>query len=261
MQSISLIIQIITGVVATNDEERKTRQNIMRELRILRMCRYPCVVSFHGAFLHEQDIFIMMEYMDLGSLETIYQRTGPIPENIVAQVGLRVLEGLTYLYTNHKIVHRDIKPSNILVSSQGMVKIADFGVSKQISGTIANSFTGTQAYLAPERIRGNHCTPVSDVWGVGLTVVEIATAKFAFPPEALNSIMDLVEFINDEPSPSLPPGIFSLEFNSFVNLSLQKDPLDRATPQQLLDSPFLLKARDNPNEIIEWARSISGKNE
>lgn len=149
----------------------------MRELKILRLCRSTSVVSFFGAFLHDQDIYIMMEYMDLGSLETIYKATGPIPEPIVGVIGLRVLQGLKYLYLNHKIVHRDIKPSNILMSSTGDVKIADFGVSKQLTdNTQAMTFTGTQAYLAPERIRqGSNCSPVADVWGVGLTLIEIAT--------------------------------------------------------------------------------------
>lgn len=70
--------------------------------------------------------------MDLGSLESIYQKYGPIPEPFVAYIAWSILNGLSYLYQNHKIIHRDIKPSNILLNSRGEVKIADFGVSKQV---------------------------------------------------------------------------------------------------------------------------------
>ncbi|OAJ42153.1 hypothetical protein BDEG_25650 [Batrachochytrium dendrobatidis JEL423] len=127
----------------------KLEKQILRELRILRLCRSPRVVTFYGAFLDQGDINIMMEYMDMGTLERVYRKTGVLSEPIIAQVTLRILEGLIYLYENHKIVHRDIKPSNILVNSNGDIKIADFGVSKELSnGTQAATFTGTQGYLA-----------------------------------------------------------------------------------------------------------------
>jgi mitogen-activated protein kinase kinase len=70
--------------------------------------------------------------MDCGSLETVYTKHGPIKEPYVAFIAHSILKGLQYLYQNHKIVHRDMKPSNILISTAGEVKIADFGVSKQV---------------------------------------------------------------------------------------------------------------------------------
>ena len=243
------------------EEEKKANNRILRELRILRLCNSPNVVSFYGAFLHEQDIFIMMEFMDLGSLESIYKKYGPIPEAVVGKISLRILQGLIYLYQNHKIVHRDMKPSNILMSSLGEVKIADFGVSKQLTnGTMAMTFTGTQAYLAPERVReGSNCSPVADVWGVGLTIVEVATGVFPFPPEAMNSVMDLLEFINEEPSPTLTPGTFTDPFHSFIAHCLQKNPNERATPEQLLQSSFIVNTINGPDVIQAWAGNLFKK--
>jgi serine/threonine protein kinase len=147
------------------------------------------------------------------------------------------------------------------MSSNGEVKIADFGVSKQLTnGTMAMTFTGTQAYLAPERVReGSNCSPVADVWGVGLTLVEIATGKFPFPPEAMNSIMDLLEFINSDEIPTLPPNQFSEEFCKFISCSLKKDPASRATPEQLMQSPFILSAIANPPDIVSWCRQIASR--
>lgn len=93
--------------ISDPEDEKKVRVQIMRELKILRVCRSPTVVSFYGAFLNEQDIYIMMEYMNFGSLEHISKK-GPIPEPVVATIGSSIIQGLTYLYQNHKIVHRGI---------------------------------------------------------------------------------------------------------------------------------------------------------
>ncbi|KAI8918061.1 kinase-like domain-containing protein [Entophlyctis helioformis] len=217
-------------------EQERLEKMIMRELRILRLCRSPRVVTFYGAFLEEGDINIMMEFMDIGTLESVYRKVKPIPEQIVTQITLHILEGLIYLYDNHKIVHRDIKPSNILINSNGEVKIADFGVSKEISnGTQAATFTGTQGYLAPERVRdGTACTAASDVWSLGLTVMEVALGSFPIPPEAMATIFDLLQYIEEEPAPSLPADKFSEEFCEFTSLCLVKDPQKRMHPQQLL---------------------------
>lgn len=126
------------------------------------------------------------------------------------------------LYDTHKIVHRDIKPSNILINSRGGVKIADFGVSKDVKKSMAKTFTGTGAYLAPERLReGTAHSVESDIWSLGLTLMEIAIARFPFPPEGYSpflSPMDLLTYIEEEPAPSLPPGQFSQEFEQFLAL-------------------------------------------
>jgi mitogen-activated protein kinase kinase len=114
----------------------------------------------------------------------------------------------------------DIKPSNILVNTQGQVKIADFGVSKETVSSLAKTFTGTPSYLAPERIMsGSDYNVVSDIWSLGLSLIEICTARL--PYEGSNegeqySMFDLMSVIQKNPAPTLPPGRFSAEFESFI---------------------------------------------
>lgn len=119
------------------------------------------------------------------------------------------------------------------------------------------TFTGTQAYLSPERVReGSNCSTGADVWGVGLTLFEISTGKFPFPPEAMFSIMDLIDFIKTGPTPILPEGQFSKEFSDFINSSLQKDLSHRATPEGLLASPFITGNMQNPPDFVTWCKSL-----
>lgn len=222
--------------ISKSDENSATiEKQINRELRILRLCRSPFIVKFYGAFMTNDDISIMMEYMDYGTLESLYQKYGPIPVKYISVISSHLLQGLIYLYDNHKVVHRDIKPSNILLCSDGFVKIADFGVSKETEKTLALTFIGTQCFLAPERIKeGSPCTPLSDVWALGLSMMEIALAKFPFPSEAMTSTFDLMQYILQEPSPSLPKSKFSPEFEEFCTLCLIKEAENRPHPKKLL---------------------------
>ncbi|RKP00372.1 hypothetical protein CXG81DRAFT_6645, partial [Caulochytrium protostelioides] len=235
--------KIVSVIVHDESERDKTEKRLLRELKILRICRCPHVVAFYGAFAYEGDISIVMEYMDLGSLEALYRRIGPIPEPVVAHITIAVLRGLVYLYDAHRIVHRDIKPSNILANRRGDIKIADFGVSKAlVNGTQARTFTGTQGYLAPERVKASiECSVEADVWSLGLTLMEIATARFPFPPEGhppLPSVLDLLQFIEEEPAPELPADRFSQAFRDFTQRCLIKDPRHRPHPAMLLADPF-----------------------
>ncbi|KAL3895932.1 MAG: hypothetical protein SGCHY_004400 [Lobulomycetales sp.] len=255
--------KIINVIVFDENERERTEKSILRELRILRVCRSPYIVEFHGAFAHEGDINICMEYIDVGSFDHILKLVGTIPEDVVANVTVPVLKGLMYLYDTHKIVHRDIKPSNILLKSDGEVKIADFGVSKELSnGTMARTFTGTQGYLAPERIgEGRIHSVESDIWSVGLTMMELATGRFPFPPEGqapLPSVLDLLRYIEEEPAPTLPTGKFSPEFESFTKMCLIKDPDLRPNPSALLKERFcILAERDGGVELMSiWAKSV-----
>ncbi|KAJ1548043.1 Dual specificity mitogen-activated protein kinase kinase dSOR1, partial [Nowakowskiella sp. JEL0078] len=211
---------MLTLVFDTEAEPADPVNRIMRELKIQRKCRSEYIVQFYGAFTFEGEISICMEYMDMGSLDNVYKAIGSLPESIISLITGPVIRGLVYLFDSHKIVHRDIKPSNILLNRKGEVKIADFGVAKElINGTYARTFTGTEGYLAPERINGECEHGVeSDVWSLGIALMELALGRFPLPPSGVAFVapLELLNYIQCEPSPTLPDG-FSENFNMFVN--------------------------------------------
>lgn len=244
--------QVMARKVIHIEANPAIRRNIMTELQTLEKCKSPYIVSCYGAFMEEGDISVCMELMDVGALDSILKRNGAVREDILAQITLSVLRGLVYLYEKHRIIHRDVKPSNILINSSGQIKICDFGVSGQLINSIANSFVGTQSYMAPERIVGEKYSVRSDVWSLGMTLVELALGKFPIDGAPL-AIFELLNYIVNEPAPSLPADKFSPELCDLINKCLIKDPKLRPTPTELLEHPFVANASGEPDvSIMEW---------
>ena len=153
-----------------------------------------------------------MEYCAGGSLDGVYKEVkklgGRTGEKVLGKVAEGVLNGLTYLH-GRKIIHRDIKPSNILMTREGLVRLCDFGVSGD-TGTKgdANTFIGTSYYMAPERITGQSYTITSDVWSLGVTLLEVAQHRFPFPADGTEmqpkaGLIDLLTYIVRQPIPKL----------------------------------------------------------
>uniref|UniRef100_A0AAX7V338 mitogen-activated protein kinase kinase n=1 Tax=Astatotilapia calliptera TaxID=8154 RepID=A0AAX7V338_ASTCA len=143
------------------------QKQIMSELEILYKCDSPYIITFFSAFFVENRISICTEFMDGGSLD-VYKR---IPEHVLGRIAVAVVKGLTYLWSL-KILHRDVKPSNMLVNTRGRVKLCDFGVSTQLVNSIAKTYVGTNAYMAPERISGEQYGIHADVWSAGISFME-----------------------------------------------------------------------------------------
>ncbi|KAI8914346.1 kinase-like domain-containing protein [Gorgonomyces haynaldii] len=247
------IIRLSFGYNQDELEQKQMEKSILRELKILRKCQSPFVVGYYGAFIDDSDLYIAMEFMDLGSLQGVYKRQGKIPEPFVSSICYGVLRGLYYLFDAHEIVHRDIKPGNILLSSKGEVKISDFGVSKELIGTIAHSFTGTFSYLAPERCEKEPiCVHQSDIWSVGLTLIEIATGMNPIPSDTIG-VIELLSYFEENASPSLPSG-YSTELQDLVDRCLKKRIEDRPSAGQLLEHAFVRQHEQHRDAFVKWCQ-------
>ncbi|KAF3933618.1 PAK-2p27 [Dactylella cylindrospora] len=243
----------ITGVVMAMKEIRLELDEakfaaIIMELDILHRCVSPYIIDFYGAFFQEGAVYICIEWMDGGSMDKLYG--DGVPENVLKKVTWATVMGLKYLKEEHNIIHRDVKPTNILVNTKGDVKLCDFGVSGNLVASIAKTNIGCQSYMAPERIAsggmaqsgGNKdgtYSVQSDIWSLGLSILECAMGRYPYPPETYNNIFSQLSAIVDGPPPDLPEEGFSPQARDFVKRTLHKTPKMRPTYAALLQHPWL----------------------
>ncbi|CAH8459333.1 unnamed protein product [Schistosoma mattheei] len=155
-------------------------RSICQEIHTLRECRHPNIVQFYGSYLRNNKLWICMEYCGGQSMQDIYLYTRrPLEEDCIAFVSRETLQGLNFMHNRGRI-HRDIKGANILLTDDGHVKVADFGVAAQLNTSIAKRTTliGTPYWMAPEvasiESRGSGYDGKCDIWGVGITAIEYA---------------------------------------------------------------------------------------
>ncbi|CAH8438832.1 unnamed protein product [Heterobilharzia americana] len=248
------------------DVKTTTRAQIVRDLQVLWECISPNIIEFHGAIHSECLISIYMEYMDVGGMDLLLRMVGRFPEPIIIHIADSVVSGLLYLWQELHMFHRNLKPSNILINRAGIIKLCDFVVSLQLSEYVASGFLGFSTYLAPERLAGEIFNGASDIWSLGLTLMELAIGKYpipsidpvdfvrAFAPDQETNMLeharaaktgellpaltdpksrstigmyDLFAYIVEQPAPRLPVYCFSSQFIHFIHACLQKDANDR----------------------------------
>ncbi|KAL2181104.1 kinase-like domain-containing protein [Thermothelomyces heterothallicus CBS 202.75] len=241
------------------DEAKFT--TILKELVILHECVSPYIIDFYGAFFQEGAVYMCIEYMDGGSIDKLY--AGGIPENVLRKITFATIVGLKTLKDDHNIIHRDVKPTNILVNTNGQVKICDFGVSGNLVASIAKTNIGCQSYMAPERISGGALAAgaasgtynvQSDIWSLGLTIIECAMGKYPYPPEVSSTIFSQLSAIVEGDPPDLPSDGYSALAQDFVRCCLNKNPHKRHTYPMLLAHPWI-KSLGKPETITEDAEA------
>ncbi|WP_279630567.1 serine/threonine-protein kinase [Amycolatopsis thermalba] len=209
----------------------QARQRIMREGRIAARLRHPHVVTVHDVAEHNGQPVLVMEYVPARSLAALLAEQGPLAPEAVARIGVQAASALAAAHAAG-IVHRDVKPGNLLVSDDGAVKIADFGISRatgDVALTQAGLVAGTPAYLAPEIARGQEPSPDSDVFSLGATLY---AAVEGVPPfgEDENSIALLHRVAAGE----VPPPRRAGPLTPVLTAVLHADPAQRPSTVQIV---------------------------
>ncbi|XP_056292053.1 mitogen-activated protein kinase kinase kinase kinase 3-like isoform X5 [Pseudoliparis swirei] len=216
---------------------------VQQEIIMMKDCKHSNIVAYFGSYLRRDKLWISMEYCGGGSLQDIYHVTGPLSESQIAYMSRETLQGLYYLHNKGKM-HRDIKGANILLTDNGYVKLADFGVSAQITATLAKrkSFIGTPYWMAPEVAaveRKGGYNQLCDIWAVGITAIELAELQppmFDLHPMRALFLMTKSNF---QPPKLKDKVMWTNNFHHFIKLSLTKNPKKRPTAEKLLQHPFV----------------------
>ena len=219
-------------------------------------CSHPNIVKFHGLFVVENIVWMIMELLSHGSIKQILKFAyshGFHDEVLIATILSQVVNGLKYLHDN-KLYHHDLRSSKILINSDGVVKLTEIGLSTSIATSYSKrsktlSLFGEECYSAPEVLKNdNDYTQKSDIWSLGLFAIELGTGKM--PYAGMKFMESLAKIINSDP-PCLPEtGNFSLQYREFVKLCMIKQVSKRASSKDLLNSKFIKFVAKGP-EIVQ----------
>lgn len=220
-------------------------ETIQRQTAFWSKCSHPNIVEYYGSFVDGSTLWILNEFMAAGSLKDLIKYKYPSgfgDEALISALLAQVVSGVKFFHDNHEI-HRDIRSNNILVNSEGVAKLGDFGLATSLvkGGTRQGStlsLFGEECYMAPEVLRNeNGYSEKTDIWSLGLTAIEFGTGKM--PYAGMKFMESLVQIIDNEP-PTLPDTKqFSAAYKDFVKACLNAIPSKRATAAELLNHRFL----------------------
>ncbi|CAK7270171.1 Protein kinase protein rad53 [Sporothrix epigloea] len=258
-------------------------QKVENEMRIMQKIQHPNIVRYVEHFDFDERLFIIiMEYVPLGDLGSFITNRGSIPEAIVKDMAMQLVNALSYLH--HKnITHRDVKPDNILISSLSpfTVKLTDFGLSKMVDNeqTFLQTFCGTLLYCAPEvygeytefdengtrtnrprtggRIPGQRYDHAVDIWSLGGVLFYCLTGHPPFPVRQGTTYIELLAWIMAQPLNVAP--LYAVNASQacvhFLSRMLQNRPENRATLEELQRHPWLVGYENVYAEDLEQSAS------
>ncbi|XP_075894502.1 STE20-like serine/threonine-protein kinase isoform X2 [Nelusetta ayraudi] len=234
-------------VIDTKTEDEL--EDYMVEIDILASCDHHHIVKLLDAFYFEDKLWILIEFCAGGAVDAIMlELERPLTEPQIRVVCRQTLEALIYLHEN-KIIHRDLKAGNILLSLDGEVKLADFGVSAKNTKTLQrrDSFIGTPYWMAPEVVmcetsKDRPYDYKADIWSLGVTLIELA--QIEPPNHEMNPMRVLLKIAKSEPPTLMHPSRWSPEFNDFLRKALDKNLDNRWNSVQLVQHPFVSSVTD-----------------
>ncbi|ODV78052.1 Pkinase-domain-containing protein [Suhomyces tanzawaensis NRRL Y-17324] len=216
-------------------EKDQDVMELMGEIDLLKILKHPNIVKYHGFVKTSTSLNVFLEFCSGGSLRQIYKKQGKgFPEHEVIDIVRLILLGLNYLH-QQGVVHRDVKAANVLLTEEGDIKLADFGVATKVNSQ-HHTVVGTPNWMAPETILGGEgiCT-ASDIWSLGATIIELFTTN---PPYHDLNPMATLHAIGTDEHPPLPKNMTSVA-KDFLLECFQKQPNLRISAKLLLKHKWL----------------------
>ncbi|KAM9266270.1 STE20-like serine/threonine-protein kinase [Morus bassanus] len=247
-------------VIDTPSEEEL--EDYVVEIEILACCDHPNITKLLDALYWDGRLWILVEFCPGGAVDAaILELEKGLTEEQIRVACKQLLLALQYLH-GCKIIHRDVKAGNVLLTLNGDVKLADFGVSAKNSSTVQRrvSFIGTPYWMAPEVVQCETSkeSPYgykADIWSLGITLIEMAEME---PPyHELNPLRVLLKIAKSQPPTLRHPKRWSEDFKDFLRKSLEKSPEARWSASQLLQHPFVAGISDKRplRELVAEARA------
>ncbi|KAM0926868.1 hypothetical protein ACQ4PT_003044 [Festuca glaucescens] len=223
--------------VSLVDQGINAKQRIVQlehEVSLLSRLEHDNIVQYYGTYKEDGNFYIFLELVTQGSLAALYQKYC-LQDSQVSAYTRQILNGLNYLHQRN-VLHRDINCANLLVDANGLVKLADFGLAKEMSIlSQARSSKGTVYWMAPEVAKAKPHGPPADIWSLGCTVLEMLTGKVPYPDmEWTHALLKIGRGI-----PPNIPNTLSEDARDFIVRCVQSNPKDRPSAAELLDHPFV----------------------
>ena len=253
LKRVGTLAAIKTIALEDNDNEiASLSQDVVREVETLKKCAHAAVLGYLGAYIFDRKLWLVTELCEGGSvLDVMRQRNAPLDERQVTAVAASSIVALSYLHSQ-RITHRDVKAANLLLTASGQLKLADFGVSVELTNALATRSTaiGTPHWMAPEVVQEGQYDEKADLWSLGITIIEVAQM---LPPHwDVRPVVRVLLRIPSAPPPTLQhPMKWSHHLIDWLKLCLKKEPSERPTAAELSRHALVASVGDAETVILD----------